>query len=185
MDLHDDIQLLAELTDDSQQAFRVIYSKYAQELYRFARRNIHSNEDCEEMLQDVFTSIWLRRKELKVESLRKYLFTAIKYMIIRYINRKGVRKRYEEHFKIFSAAYEHIDPNECSPDTIQEMLIKSLTGLPQRCQYAMRLRITNNLSNSEIAAFMSISKKTVELYMSKAISHMKGSLPEIYRAEMN
>jgi RNA polymerase sigma-70 factor (ECF subfamily) len=179
---HEDSELVGLLIQGDRKAFETIYLRYASDLYRFARKNIPLKEDCEEMVQDVFESLWIRRENLKVESLRHYLFTSIRYMIIRYFYAKGVRKRYAEDYKLFAASYHTIDDLMNSPnESPQEKLIKSLAGLPQRCQTAIKLRLTENLSNDEIAHQMNITKKTVEFYISRALNHLRHSVKEIYK----
>ena len=73
-------------------------------------------------------------------------------------------------------AIEAIDPDEAAgPEAISALLIKAMEGLPERCQEAMRLRLTANLFNAEIADRMNISKRTLEVYMFKAFTHLRAS----------
>jgi RNA polymerase sigma-70 factor (ECF subfamily) len=178
---HNDAELVTLLKEGNARAFEAIYRRYIAELYQFARRNIQVKEDAEEMVQDVFESLWVRHKKIKVDSLRHYLKTSIRYMVIRYFYNKGVRKKYLEHYKLFAVLYESADEQERSPEDIQTMLIKGLEGLPERCQAAIRFRITENLSNGEIAKRMNITKKTVEMYISKALHHLRSSFREVYK----
>lgn len=136
-------------------------------------------EHCEEMVQDVFESLWVRHKELKVDSLRHYLKTSIRYMVIRYFYNKGVKKRYIEHYKFFTVPYESADQEERSSETLQGMLIKGLDGLPEQCQAAIKPGITENLSNGETVQRINITKRTVEQYMSRAMSHLRTSFREL------
>ena len=182
---HSDPELTTLLTRGDKAAFEVIYRKYAPELYRYARRNISCKEDCEEMIQDVFESLWVRRSDLRIGSLRHYLFTSIRYLIIRYFRQKGVRQRYIAHFRLFEVLYDSMDGEEKSPEDVQAMLIRSLDGLPERCQLAIRLRIVENLSNNEIAERMNITRRTVELYMFKAFKHMRITYPDISNAGLS
>ena len=179
---HEDSELVDLLTQGDKKAFETIYLRYASDVYRFARKNIPLKEDCEEMIQDVFESLWIRHENLKVVSLRHYLFTAIRYRVIRYFYAKGVRKRYAENYKLFAASYHPMDDLIKSPgESLQEKLIKSLAGLPERCQTAIKLRLMENLSNDEIANQMNITKKTVEFYISRALNHLRHSVKEIYK----
>src|SRR5688572_112145 len=105
MNKHDklsDSDLLSLLIAGDRAAFESIYHRYAADLFRFARKNILSSDDCEEMIQDVFESLWLRHDSLSIQSLRHYLFNSVRYMIIRHIQHRGVKKRYVEYYKIFA-----------------------------------------------------------------------------------
>lgn len=176
LDLHSDEYLLVGIVQGDQRSFEIIYRKYAAPLYRFARKNIALKEDCEEIIQDIFVDIWARREKLDhVTNLESYLFRMVRYKIIRYFQHKGVIKKFEEHYRVFEVLYDNPKIEEDKKTTLQERISDCLTDLPERCQEAFRLRLLENLSNGEIAQRMNITKKTVELYMSKAMSHIRAS----------
>src|SRR5665811_2334517 len=59
------------------------YKEYSGRLYRFAFGYLKSEADAEELVQEVFTIIWEKRKDLKEElSFKSFLFT-IAFNIIR------------------------------------------------------------------------------------------------------
>lgn len=176
LDLHSDKYLLMEVVQGDQRSFEIIYHKYAAPLYRFARKNIALKEDCEEIIQDIFMDIWARREKLDdVANLQSYLYRMVRYKVIRYFQHKGAIKRFEEHYRLFEVLYEDPQLEENKNATFQERLTTCLTNLPERCQEAFRLRLLENLSNPEVAQRMNISKKTVQLYMSKALCHIRAS----------
>ena len=168
-----DEELVALLIKGDRNAFEAIYRRYASDMYRYVRRNINVKEDCEEMLQDFFESLWLRHDILKINSLRHYVYNSMRYMIIRYIQHRGVEKRYVDYYTAFSSIYDVAESHD--PKALQDLLLKSLEGLSERCQMAMRLRLQEDLSNAEIAKRMNISKGTVELYMCKALAHLRST----------
>jgi RNA polymerase sigma-70 factor (family 1) len=178
---HTDSDLVQLLIAGDRIAFEIIYHRYAAQLYRYARARISSSEDCQEMVQDVFESLWIRHESLSIDSLARYLFTSIRYMIIRYFYQRGVRQRYLDHYAIFSEIYDSVSLQPDDPDQLQKELINSLNGLPERCRMAMTLRLKDNLSNGEIASRMNITKKTVEIYMSQAIAHLRTVLRPLYK----
>jgi len=170
-----DTELTTLLNTGDKIAFETIYRKYAAGLYRYARKNIGLKEDCEEIIQEVFESLWTRRESLEhVTVLNAYLFRMVKYKVIRYFQHHAVRKKYEEHFKLFEAVYESIREEERDPSVLA-MLEKTIARLPERCQFALKLRLTENLSNSDIARRMNIKKSTVENYFVTALSYLRGS----------
>jgi RNA polymerase sigma-70 factor (ECF subfamily) len=175
-----DTELVVLLNQGDKKAFEAIYKRYAADLFRYARKNISRKEDCEEILQEVFTSLWVRHESLRIIALKYYLFNSVRYKIIRFIQHNKVKRRYAEHYKLFEVMYESIDHDERTPETIQAMLIKTIADLPDRCQAAIKLRLLENLSNGEIAERMNITKKTVEVYMLKAYNHLRASYNNIY-----
>ena len=173
------------LMQGDQKAFEAIYREYAADLYRYARRNIAVSEDCEEIIQELFESLWRRREALgHVTALRAYLFRIVKYKVIRYIRHSKVKERYVEHYKFFEAVYESMSEEDRDPAVLQAMIRKSLSQLPERCQLAVNLRLTENLSNTDIALRMNIKKRTVENYMVAALAHLRASCRDLYKQHL-
>jgi RNA polymerase sigma-70 factor (family 1) len=173
---HSDAELAALLNSGDKIAFETIYRRYASGLYGFARKSIGVKEDCEEIIQEVLESLWARRESLgHVTVLSAYLFRMVKYKVIRYFQRHSVRKKYDEHFRLFEVVYESISEDERDPSSILVMIEKGLSQLPERCQLAFKLRLTENLSNGAIAKRMNIKKSTVENYIVAALSHLRAS----------
>lgn len=173
---HTDMELTALLIQGDDNAFGVIYSRYAAKLYSYARKNISTKEDCEEIVQEVFESMWLRHEKLSnVTLLEPYLFRMVKYKVIRYFQHSTVRRKYEEHYRFFESIYDSVEEFEKEPSLIQTVIDKGLTGLPDRISMAMKLRLNENLSNEDIAKRMNIKKIVVEKYIGIAKSHLRAS----------
>src|SRR5215470_16711891 len=89
----DDRSLLT--ANDEQSAFRIIYERYWESLYRKAVARLGDTENAQDAVQEVFISLWRNRHTIQVEdSLAPYLFTALKYCIIKKVCRhagKGVQ----------------------------------------------------------------------------------------------
>ena len=177
----DDAGLVARLSQADPLAFEEIYRQYSKDLYRFARKNIQSTEDCEEIIQDIFESLWRRRESLNVISLRHYLYNAVRYKVIRYFQHQSVKRRFSSHYTFFEELYDSIHEGADANEDVIALLEEKMAPLPERCRIAFGLRLHENLSNGEIAERMNISKKTVEVYMFKAFQYFRGSYHEIFR----
>jgi RNA polymerase sigma-70 factor (family 1) len=182
-----DPQLITALNGGDRQVFEFIYKQYIKDLYRFARKNISSKEECEEIIQEVFTWLWQHHETVKITSLRPYLFQAVKRGVIHYIRREGVHGRYARHYQLFEALYDTYDKySEEQPgmerEAMQQWIDSSMSQLHDRCQVAFRLRYSENLSNVEIAQRMNINKRTADNYIVTAIAHLRNSYQKLYRA---
>lgn len=183
---HTEAELVASLNKGDKKAFEIIYRTYAPEIFRHIRRNITVREDCEEILHDLFEWIWRKHREIKLFSLRGYLFTMANHRIVTYFRKNKVRRKYEKHFALFDALVNYLYEDEgeetIDPDVLETLIQNSLSALPERCQEAFKLRLTENLSNAEIAQRMNINKGTVENYMVRALSHLHYSYQNIHKA---
>lgn len=175
---HDTLIKGLKLGDEN--SFAQIYHEFARPLFKFIHQNISNRDDCEEIIQDLFTSLWQRRESLEIKSLSQYLFGAARFQIIKYIRASKVRTRYEEHYRLFEAVYQEEQPD---PERLVANLETCLTQLPDRCRTAVLLRLRENLSNAEIARRMNITRKTVEHYMHKALIHLRTQAPRILQLD--
>ena len=185
---YSDAQLVSLLIEGDQLAFEVIYKKYVQELYAYLRKNIPVQEDCEEIIQEVFESLWQRRAKLQHVTgqegyLKGYLLQAVRYKVIRYFYKSKLKRKYADHFRLFEAVYSTSEDDKVDSATIQSFIDRGLASLPERCQLAVRLRLTENLSNGDIAKRMSITKGTVENYMVTAVTRLRSLYSEFYKIQ--
>src|SRR5688500_9829233 len=73
-----DARLITSIRDGDRLAFEELYKIYARDLISFARTYLPIGT-AEDVVQDVFVSVWEKRGKLKIQSsLRGYLFGAIK-----------------------------------------------------------------------------------------------------------
>ncbi len=154
-------------------AFQRLYQRMVNPLYRYLRKNISSHEDCEEILQDVFTDLWNRREQLsEVRSLDAYLYQSVRYKIIRYIQHRGVVKRYEDHYRFFESLYESPQVEQ-EENNLQVRILEKIELLPHHLQQVIQLRLKEELSNGEIAERLQITKRSVETYLNQAFRYLR------------
>lgn len=166
---------LALLIGGNRKAFEEIYHAYAVALINFARKSIPNKEDCEEIVQEVFESLWAKHATLQhLTSMRAYLFKMVRHKIVDYIRHSAVKKKYEAHYLLF-ARVDNSDPAKSDRSEIHELIDHSVRTLPDRCQTAFRLRFDENLSYKDIADHMNISTKTVEKHISAALQHLRNA----------
>ncbi len=179
---HTDAEMVALLNQGDKKAFEVIYRTYVSDLYRYARHIISSKEDCEEIVQEVFERLWALHKTLKVKALRPYLYKSVRNKVINYFQHNEVKKKYAEHYRFFGVIYDSVDEEERNAETIHLMIERGIQKMPERVQVAIRLRLTENLSNKEIAKRMNITNKTVDNYMHIVNTHFRASYQDLYKA---
>jgi RNA polymerase sigma-70 factor (ECF subfamily) len=171
---HTDADLVTALNDSDKKAFEIIYRNHVGVLFGYARKNIQVKEDCEEIVQEIFESLWARREILRIQApLRAYLLGMVRYKIIHYFKKKAVIRKYTEHFTLFDAVYSQLEGKDINPETIESTVDKLVSQLPRRCQQAVKLRLSENLSNAEIARRMNIGTRTVETYMLSAFQYFR------------
>ena len=90
-----EVKLVNNLSKGNLLAFNILFRCYSWRLYRFAYGYLKSEEESEELVQEVFTRIWEKRKELKSElSFKSYLFTIAFNIIKKHYRKEACELKY-------------------------------------------------------------------------------------------
>lgn len=172
---YSDNELLHLLSADDGSAFTEIYNRYWRSVFATAYSRVKDPCLAEDILHDVFASLWSNRNKTAIVSLPNYLASASKYLVFASIRKKSYEERY--------FASSHLKPEVTIEDDylykqLYEFASKEVESLPERCRLIFRYR-ENGMTNSEIALQMKISIKTVENQINKAFHHLRFAMKKI------
>ena len=173
-----DEELLKMLQESaSTAAFEEIYTRYWDKLHSAAYKRLRSAEAAEEIVQEVFTKIWIRRQEICINlSLPVYLFTAVKYKVLNHLHHESVKSHYSENVKLTIHDFDNSTEETVMLSDLNRQLKLQVELLPVKCREVFELSRNEHKSNREIAWCMGISEKTVENHISKALRRLRISL---------
>jgi DNA-directed RNA polymerase specialized sigma24 family protein len=66
VNIHTDDTLLALMANDDKDAFTMLYRRYWESMFLTAAKALRSQDDAGDMVQEVFLSLWNRRRELAI-----------------------------------------------------------------------------------------------------------------------
>ncbi len=172
-------QLLRErLSCGDESALSDIYRLYWKQLFMAAYNVLKDKATCEDIVQDIFYSLWARRSGLQIHSsLSAYLHSAVRYRVFQQI------KSGRAHESVF----EDLDVR-CqlpTPDAvligkeIDQKIHTAINELPEKCKEIYQLSRGRQLSHKEIASRMNISAKTVENQITIAIRKIRNALSDV------
>ncbi len=168
-------QLVHNLSKGNLLAFNTLYKDYSGRLYRFALGYLKSEEEAEELVQEVFTKIWEKRSDLKEElSFKSFLFT-IAFNIIRKHFRTKVYL--SEYFK--TGISDDIDmqtSQKITYDSLYQYISELVNQLPKRRKEIFIKSRFEGQSVKEIAEEFKISHKTVENQLTDALKFIRTNL---------
>ncbi|MFC5412605.1 RNA polymerase sigma factor [Larkinella bovis] len=169
-----DLELVALIAQDDVQAFAEIYQRYKGILYRHAYRMLNDQEEAKDVLQDLFTTFWTRRKEISVKgSLSSYLYSALRNRIFDLIAHKQVEQKYIQSLAHFMEAGECITDQQVREKELSALIEKEILLLPPRMREVFELSRKHNLSYKEIADELNISDKTVKKQVNNALTILR------------
>ena len=169
-----DDALLSALKCGDVAAFEAIYKRYWRKLFLITYRKLHSKQLAEEFTQIIFVSLWERRSELEILELENYLFTAVKYKIINYIDALIVKDRVFNNIK--NASNQMDISNAETIIAVKEIRVaieKALQGLPEKTQTIFKLSRFEHLTIKEIAFQLGMNEKAVEYHITQSLKTMR------------
>lgn len=163
---------------EDEKTFESLYNLFADRLYHYVYCRVRSKAQTEEIVQEIFVSLWRNRKKLEINtSWESYLFGAAKYKILSFIRSEKVRKKYAEDFTIFASKhYDNSIEEMTDLMDLQFVVNEKIAELPEKCQTAFRMSRMEHEPIPRIAEKMNISTGTVENYISRALKHLRTSL---------
>src|SRR5438045_8987136 len=154
--------LLSRLQNGDKEAFTQLYTLYSEQLYKNVIRLVKSEQMAEEIVQDVFTLIWEKRKVIDIhQSFRSYLYKIGENKVIDFF-RKARRDKdlYIQVKKIATEQYTHIEEELLSREN-SKFLKKAIASLsPQRKQIFELCKIEGR-SYKKVRHLLAISTSTI------------------------
>lgn len=158
-------------------SFEDLFHQYYSSLCGYAESLVGMKEVAEEVVQDVFFNIWKNRETLRIrQSLQSYLYRAAFNNSMMYL-RKMRREHFMEDLSRPEPSVDAPDPSQLIQlDEVSSLITQTLEGLPDRTREIFRLNRQEGLKYREIAIKLSISEKTVEANMGKALKALRNSM---------
>jgi RNA polymerase sigma-70 factor (ECF subfamily) len=162
-------------------AFEEIFRELHAPLCDVVAGYVRSQDVAEEIVQDVFLAVWLKRATLATPSLRGYLFQAVRNRALQHLRHQAVVTRSAQLLHArpdvagIAGALPLPDDTLCASESRQRVR-RAMDLLPPRARQALVLRVDHELSDAEIAESMGISRKGVEKLVAIAKRHLRATL---------
>ena len=178
MEQSNDFSLLRNSGNGDQKSFELLYSKYWYQLYVSANKVLKDESSSEDIIQEVFTSLWKKASTLEIENLNAYLYQAVKFQVAKKLRAKSNLTDYLKNINgLILESHQQIEDKLHYTGLLQK--VDGLIGkLPQKCKDVFILSRYQHLTNSEIADHLGISVKTVENQINKAIKYLRANLDD-------
>jgi RNA polymerase sigma-70 factor (family 1) len=180
-----DSELVDAIIKDDEKAFNQLFERYWSNVYAVAFKYVKDRENCLEITHDIFLNIWRKRHELHIRSFKSYVITAASYHGIRRAQTlKAIPLSYVEDYSYTEDKTNSnnlgsaINSGEAAifKNELDVKVDRLLDDLPKRSREIYVMSRKQNLSITEIAEQLQISKRTVENQLSSALKHLRDSL---------
>ena len=165
-----DLFVLTKIKEGNVKAFEGIFRLYYSPLCLYAAGITGNRDVAEEIVQELFYVFWKEKEKLQVfRSIKSYLYGAVRNQALQYCEHLEVRNRYRE-----TVLAGNPDPqDQLEYKELETLIDKTLKKLPERRLRIFRMHRFEGKKYAEIASILSLSVKTVEAEMTKALQTLR------------
>ncbi|HEY0272365.1 MAG TPA: RNA polymerase sigma-70 factor [Chitinophaga sp.] len=159
-----------------EQSFKVLFDRYWDSVYAVCVRYTGAPEDSRELAQDIFFSLWRRRKQLAIKTdISAYLHGAAKLKSFEFL-RKEARQQQQRLYRPLADVADHHAARLLEQKELHAQLQHCIAHLPEPGRRIFHLSREEGLSHKQIAANTGISVGMVEYYIGNALRILRNKL---------
>lgn len=171
--------LLQLMSSGNEMAFKKLYDKYYDKIFAVALNFTKSKVIAEEIVQDVFLKIWLKREALTgVDNFEAYLFIMARNHIYNCLRSKMKDIVYLDYLQNYFAVVEDATSSLYTKD-IYKLISEAREKLPPQQRRVFELSRYEGLNHKAIAEKLSISTLTVKAHLTKALQFIRQKLESL------
>nr|WP_218625307.1 sigma-70 family RNA polymerase sigma factor [Mucilaginibacter sp. dw_454] len=172
-----DIELLSLLREDDNAAFTEIYHRYWRKLLHYALQKTSEYMDAENLVQDVFVSLWNRRGQLELSGeLSNYLVVSVKYRVIKLLAKQRSQRLYVEDKLQNADLLDDSTQEYLSFNQLKAELEEIIVTLPEKAQLIYRMNKEQGMSHRQISEELDMSEKAVNASLVRTKKTLRASL---------
>lgn len=168
--------MLTDMAAGSSTAFAALHRRYWNEIHSLALSFLKSPPAAEDIVQEVFVKLWLRREALpEIREFRPYLMVMVRNEIISAMRKDAVRQKRHDRFLSELGPLHTAGP--AAPVSETERVVRAaLDALPAKQREIFALSREEGLPHEQIAERTGLSRKTVSNTITLVLNHLRIAL---------
>lgn len=180
MTLENEKLLIKELKAGDKKAFTVLFDYYSPHILQFCRSYIKNIQDVEEIVEDVFISLWENRKKLRAtESVKPFLVINARNKILNHIRKQINSPVYEDYMENHHDNLLNMNDSNLEYEEFEKSIIAVIDSLPSTQNKVIKMSRLENLSNPEIAHNLNLNIQTVKNALSQGLKTIREKVKDI------
>lgn len=168
----DEKHIISEIRKGNATAFKDVYRAYYAPLCRFANKYFEDPQEAEDIVQDTMVKMYEQGNKLDIQSLRSYLFSAVKNSCLNRLSHLTVVQKHFETaaIEIKMIELEHEDAfDEDNKKTLEKKVFDAINELPEQCGKIVKMHYIDGMKSKEIATATNLSPRTIETHLYKGL----------------
>lgn len=167
------MEIIEAVKNGDPNAFSMVFDQLHGKVFGFFMKRTQNNRElAKELSQLTYIKLWQSRHTLSLShTIDKQLFVMAKYTLIDYL--RGEARAAKPKEALLQQKTEALSEMSNSLFEGTDYVMASLKQLPPTRKKILQLKMLNGYSNKEIASLLSISVKTVEDHVTKALNELR------------
>lgn len=176
-ELADEKLILAKIAKGDQQAFGILFNFYRNKVFGYALTILQEDTAAEEIVQDVFIKLWIKRKTLlTIENFGGFLRTTTRNETLNALKKIASEQK---NYQIANQNTSDIDSgteNEIQFRETKKLLDSAIEKLPPQQKLIYNLCHIEGLKQRDVAEKLNLSPLTVKTHLRDAVKSIKNYL---------
>ena len=168
-----DQQLWNAIRKGDEKAFSELFNRYWSMAHRIAYAKVRSLETTQEIVQELFITLWDKRETLEVQNMPAFITTCIRNKAIKHIESQLVKEKYWAYYKNYIPQTESVTESELDFNELKEAIEAGMERLPAKSKKVFQLNRLHGRSISEIAGMLNLSEKAIEYHLTRSLKHLR------------
>lgn len=165
-----------------EQAFKQLYEEYYAPFCLYAKRFVDDKEAREDIVSDVFASLWDKLDsdsfDLQSDTALGYIKMCVKNNCLNFLKHQEYEWSYAENIQKKAPIYESEPDSVYTLDELYRMLYETLTKLPENYRNVFMKSFFEGKTHVEIAEEMNLSVKSINRYKQKTMELLREELKD-------
>lgn len=177
--IHIDKELFLKISDGDEAAFETLFHRFVPQIQPVLLGMVHSQAVAEDLIQDVFLSIWINRYKLpEIETPANWIFRIVYNRTYTWLEQQAMRQKVHQSILSTQSSLHTIIPTEQSVSFAEtsRLVQEAIQVLPPKTKQIYKMSREEALKNHEIATALGISVNTVKNTLVKACKAIREHL---------
>jgi len=176
-------ELISALRRGEKYAYLEVYNDFYGLIFHLSLQYLHDQRISEEIVQDTFVKLWEIRDTLNEQfSLRNFLYTITKNNCLNYLRNQKIILKHQENLKYLEMQFNYEALEKLGSyiefEELRQKIDHAIASLPDGIRETFLLSRFEEQQNKEISERLSVSIKTVEARMTKALKILRTELKD-------
>jgi len=180
IDDQNDYELFGLILQGDEKSFQTFYETYFSSIYYHVLKLVKIELVAEEITQEIFVTIWIKREQVFIiQNFRPYFYAIVHNKVIDFLRKLKRDKKVYDFIKEAAEGQFATITTKSETSEIEVLLHQAIERLPAKRKTIFRLSKFENKSYNEISTLLHISKHTINDHIAKANRFLKKHLESI------